>query len=257
MLNGTSWRWWVAALALGVAGLLCVGVAMVVAAPARTAVSAFELTVNATWWDGPWVFSPEGGTFRSRAPFCAKGTFDGKRWPEARFTCSDGSGSVTVLALRGNTAWRIVDGSGSYADLRGSGWMRGEALPCENCDPVSGSTPWRGTFQGVVDRDAVAPTLALSSVRATKLPRTSGAYALRLRITLRDNVEDNPVSYTLRASAGGRELARRFGTARTKAVSLRLRIRPHAGARTIRLQLTGMDPVGNEVSVSRALSLPR
>jgi hypothetical protein len=36
-----------------------------------------------------------------------------------------------------------------------------------------------------------------------------------------------------------------------------LRIRPPAGARTVRLVLTGEDPVGNMVSVTRSLKLPR
>jgi hypothetical protein len=145
---------------------------------------------------------------------------------------------------------------------------RGEEVWCANrqsrTELLSGeiSDTWsvgtsRITFQGVVDRDAVAPTISISSATATKLRRPAGAYALRLRIALRDDVTDNPVSYTLRAYAGGVELARRFGTARTKAVSMTLRIRPRAGAWTVRLELTGEDPVCNAWSVSRALSLPR
>lgn len=58
------------------------------------------------------------------------------------------------------------------------------------------------------------------------------------------------------ASARRVELARRLGTG-TGAVSMTVRIRPPAGARTVQLQLTGEDPVGNTVSVTRALKLPR
>jgi hypothetical protein len=124
-------------------------------------------------------------------------------------------------------------------------------------DPGSGA--WRSTFQGVVDRDAVAPTITLSSASATKLRRSAGAYALKLVLGLRDDVAGNPVSYTVRARGPGlRELARSVGTTRTEAVSIKLRYRPLGGARTVRLQISGEDPVGNEVSIwPRALRLPR
>ena len=94
--------------------------------------------------------------------------------------------------------------------------------------------------------------------RPAKLRRPAGAYSIKVALALRDDVEGNPVSYRLRvATARGIELARRFGTATTGAVSMTLRIRPPDGARLVRLQLTGVDPVGNAVSVRRALSLPR
>ena len=254
---GRSSRW-AAALALGLLGLIGVSAATVHAAPARTSASAFELTLEARWYD-PWVFSPQAATFRSRAPFCATGTFvedaygDRRQW---RFTCDDGTGSLTVSVSRYNTAWRIVGGSGSYAGFHGRGSLQGEVLACESCDPELGF-PWRGNLRGVVDRDSVAPTIAISKATATKLPRRARAYAIRVSVALRDDVEENSVSYTLRAYAGGDELARRFGSARTKAVSMTLRIRPPAGARTVRLTLTASDPVGNAKWVRHALRLPR
>ena len=135
---------------------------------------------------------------------------------------------------------------------------------------------WRGTLIGIVDwgaepdqpedgdtvaptnADTVAPTIAIASARAAKLRRPAGAYSIKVALALRDDVEGNPVSYRLRvATARGIELTRRFGTATTGAVSMTLRIRPPDGARLVRLQLTGVDPVGNAVSVRRAVSLPR
>jgi hypothetical protein len=121
---------------------------------------------------------------------------------------------------------------------------------------------WRSTLQGVVEHDAVAPTIAFSNATAAKLRRPAGSYALRLGVALRDNVADNPVSYALRVytrrvSAGGHMLAERLGTAGTEPVSITLRIRPPAGARTVRLVLTGSDPIGNEVSLTRSLKLQR
>ena len=134
--------------------------------------------------------------------------------------------------------------------------MRIEVLSHEISDSEEVWT-WRSALEGQVERDAVAPKITIASAQATKLSRPAGAYALRLRVALRDDVTDNRVSYILRASAGRVELARRVGTATTDVVSLTLRIRPPAGARTVRLQLTGEDPVGNAVSISRALMLPR
>ena len=53
------------------------------------------------------------------------------------------------------------------------------------------------------------------------------------------------------------ELARKFGTATTGAVSMTLRIRPPAGARMVRLTLGTADPIGNAVSTRRLVKLPR
>lgn len=267
---------WAPALALGLAGLIGMGAATGRAAPPQTAASAFELTLEGKdtmqWEDEGILEDKRAGTFRSRAPFCATGTFidddypnvlDAERW---QFICDDGTGSLTVsiapmwwTAHPWNTAtwdWDILEGSGDYAGLRGRGSLEGEVIGREISDSRSVVT-WRNTFRGSVDRDAVAPTISFSSATATKLLRPTGAYALRIRLALRDDVTDNPVTYTLRTSAGGVELTRRFGTAKTEAVSMTLLIRPPARARTVRLQLTGEDPVGNAVSVTRALRLPR
>ena len=139
--------------------------------------------------------------------------------------------------------------------------MRIEVLSSEDSVGRSVMT-WRSTLQGVVDRDVVSPTLSFSSATAAKLRRPAGSYALRLKVALRDDRADNPVWYTLRVytrhvSAGGRELAERSGTAGSEPVSMTLRIRPPAGARTVRLVLSGSDPAGNEVTITRSLKLPR
>jgi hypothetical protein len=248
----------VAALALAHAGLSGGGAETVRAA--GTAASAFELTLEAELTP-PFFMTSEGGTFRSRAPFCASGTFveddvgNAWRW---RFTCDDATGSLTVV-LREDSTWRILDGSGNYAGLRGSGSLRGEQLCGENCD-LERPIPWRGTLLGVVDRDAVAPTIAISSANAAKLRRPAGAYSIRLALGLRDDVEGNPVSYTLRVTTihRGIELARKFGTTTNPTRPLTLRIRPpNPQTKAVRLQLAAEDPIGNASSLSRALKLPR
>jgi hypothetical protein len=152
------------------------------------------------------------------------------------------------------TTWQILDGSGEYADLRGRGWVRAE--PLEIRDSV---VTFRSTLGGVADRDAIAPTIGISSARATKLRRPARAYSIRVALALRDDVEGNSVSYTLRVfSARGIELARKSGTAESEAVALVLRVLPRsAKEKSIRLGLTASDPVGNAVSIGRAVKLRR
>jgi hypothetical protein len=284
MLKGGSSRW-AAALALGLAGLTGVGAALVLASPARSEATAFELTFEAEL-EPPEFVTTRGGTFGSRAPFCASGSivevandYVSATW---RLTCDDGTGSLTVYLGAPDGGWRILDGSGSHTRLRGRGSVQAEML-CkpwlgESCD-LGRPIPWRGTLVGVVDpegadpetvaptntdtvaptnTDTVAPTIAIASARAAKLPRPAGAYTIKVALALRDDVEGNPVWYRLRvATARGTELTRRFGTATTGAVSMTLRTRPPDGARLVRLQLTGVDPAGNAVSERRALRLPR
>jgi hypothetical protein len=266
-----SLKWVVALVGIRLAGVVAVSAATALAA--RSGASAFELTVEGrdTWeMDGDVLLGVDlQWTFRSRAPFCTTGTFvefggpGGTTW---RFTCDDGTGGLTVSIVQAwdhnpqaqvwNTTWRILDGSGSYAGLRGEGSMRIEVLSSESSDRGSVMT-WRSTLEGVVELDAVAPTIAFSSATAAKLHRPAGSYALRLGVALRDNVTDNPVSYTLRVTNGGRKLAEKFGITRKEAVSMTLRIRPPAAARTVRLLLSGSDPIGNQVSITRLLKLPR
>jgi hypothetical protein len=266
------------ALVIAVASMAAgpVGTASVDAAAARGAASTFELTLDAqdTVRSEHDLFEvTRGGTFSSRAPFCTTGAFvqvaplhptsagDRMTW---QFTCDDGTGDVTVSIPRGwyssaplwNTDWRILDARGIYAGLRGRGSLQGERLGAAHTDPWTLTESWRTTFGGFVDRDAVAPTLELRSL-TTKLRRPAGAYSIKMAVTLRDDVEENPVRYTLRASAGGLELVRRAGTSTTEGIVMTLGVRPPHGARTVRLQVTAEDPVGNGVSVSRAVRLPR
>ena len=103
-LYGRSSKW-ATALALGLAGLIGAGAALVLAAPARSAASAFELrlegTATLTLPPGGWLGITSQGTFTSQAPFCAAGTFtDPDNLYDAviarRFTCDDGTGSLTL-----------------------------------------------------------------------------------------------------------------------------------------------------------------
>lgn len=258
------------------------GASTAIATP--TAAGPFQLTLESQvqWWD----LNPEAaeGTFAAEAPFCSSGTFvwfaprAGAAGPKYRFTCDDGSGSLEISASVGPfdrvyeysefpNSWRVLEGTGSYAGLRGKGSQRSELSegPGPECVDeydfeCAWIVTWRSTLQGVADEDAIAPTIGFSSVKVKKLPRPAGAYSLDVAITLRDDVEGNPVSYLLRVTptASARELARSFGTAQAGTVSMTMRMRYYMPPRrAVLLRLSASDEVGNESSLDRVLKLPR
>jgi hypothetical protein len=249
-------------VAIGLAGLIAVTAATALAA--RSTASPFELIVEGkeTWEYYVPVSIEE--TFTSRAPFCPTGTVVdlpvGKR-----FTCDDGTGSLTFSRIpqwRGDMTaeWQIVQGSDSYADLRGRGSVHREALGGEIEDPDDGSGywAWRDTFDGTVDWDAVAPTIAFTSASASKLRRVPGVYLIRVAISLGDNVEGNPVTYKLKATERRTELARKEGTTASGSVVTTLRVEPSSKrVRSVDLHLRASDPIGNEQFLVRTLKLPR
>jgi hypothetical protein len=261
--------------ALAIVGVVAVGTAAALAA--RTEASPFALTLEGRRVavpvspNFPFGLTHEG-TFASRLPFCESGTFsdvrivDGGGFPTEgirRLRCDDGSGTMDVAVAPllqehdppFTATWNILDGTGSYEGLRGKGSIRGEPLTGSVGDPLSQT--WRGTYRGLADRDNAAPTIAVSSVRLTKVRRPAGTYAVRLTLSLGDN-DGNPVTYIARVTAGGLELGRKFGTTRTGTVTLAMRVRPqNARVRALRLDVVASDPVGNESSHRRVLSLPR
>jgi hypothetical protein len=274
---------WVALVAIGLASVVAVSAATALAA--RSTASSFELVfqgrhgppLDGEFGLGPW---PTYGTFTSGTPFCASGTAEGEVWfgrPGAagarRYTCADGSGSLTLSISRldaeyatgASGEWAIVDGSGSYEDLRGKGTYTGELL---GGNPADFSTPivFRTIARGLADADPTPPSLAITSASATKLRRPAGAYSIHVTFSLRDDVEGNPVAYSLSAKSGPRnpgnrrlfELASKEGSTAFGTVSTKLRVFPSSKrVRSVQLQLSASDPNGNEVSITRRLKLPR
>jgi hypothetical protein len=263
---------WVVVLGIGLAG---VAVSAATALAARSAASAFELVAtdryeaNEPACPDCWPSGTPVQTFTSGAPFCESGTvvdLDRSGPPGERFrlyTCADGSGNLTLIEREGAPGrgeWTIVEGSGSYAGLRGKGSYSDEELR-ENPAFV-----YRTTLQGFADADAVAPSVAFTSASATKLRGLRGAYSIRVALSLRDDVEGNAVAYTLRVMEGPEhprdwrrpELERTEGTTASGSVSAMLHVFPSSKrVRNVQLLLSGSDPVGNEVSLVRSLKLPR
>lgn len=155
----------------------------------------------------------------------------------------------------GDGDWSILEATGQYASLRGRGTFRSEPLS----EDEFGFT-FRSTFQGVVAADAVAPTIALASTRASKVKGTKGIYTIPVALDIRDNVEDNPVAYVLsvrRESGTGPWLASKSGEA-IGGISFELRVRrPNERVRAVLIRTTAMDPVGNESVLDAWVKLPK
>lgn len=251
-------------------------------------VAAFELT-----FDGRHELDPEEtaawevpvfdhvGSFTASGAFCSSGSMAtttgySESWEATRvLTCADGSGSATAVVWTrsgedgehaGEGNWRLISGTGLYAKLRGQGTFVSSFTGGDWFD--HGSITFRSRWAGVADLDDVPPTLEISGATATKLRRSKGAYSVEVALALGDDVEGNPVSYTLRAATHpstrspgwtpeGFELTRESGTAEAGTVSMTLVVRPPARAKSIRLHLVASDPVGNERALSQALKLPR
>jgi hypothetical protein len=263
---------WVALAAVGLAGV--VAVSATTALGARSAANPFELVFEGSEEcvsDGyACVDSRVVGTFTSGVPFCESGTAVDVE-SLMRYTCTDGSGSLTLkigshrgYLTRSERVWTIAEGSGRYADLRGKGTYSTETL--DGDDPLELVFPYRAMLQGFADADAVAPSLAFTSASATKLRGAGGWYTIRVALSLRDDVEGNTVAYGLRVKEGPEgprdrrlfELAEREGSTTSGSVSTTLRIySPSKRVRSVRLLLSGSDPVGNEMSLVRSLKLPR
>jgi hypothetical protein len=227
--------------------------------PASSAARPFELVFS-----GEYTADAElVGTFTSKAPFCESGSavdvYDDV-WIGHRFVCADGSGSIALRIGNpdgewGNSDWSILEGTGQYASLRGRGTTRWEAL-----DDFWYGGPFHATFQGVAAADAVAPTIALASTKASKVKGKKGAYTIPVALDIRDDVEDNPVTYKVivkRESGAGPWLASKSGEA-IGGVSFELRVRSlNAGVKAVLIRTTAVDPVGNESSLDVTVKLPK
>ena len=277
---------WVGVAGLGLAGVVAAGAVAMSAATALAALSAaspFELVFTGRY--EPWPecevnpsdlcfdTKPAVGTFTSGAPFCGSGSGEDVGYPQQpgvvgvirRYTCADGSGSLTLSMSSLNAefmagssgGWKIVEGSGRFEGLRGMGTYTGELLGGNPAD-LSRPIVFRATAQGFAGVDAGGPSVDFTSVIPTKLQRPAGAYSLRVALSLRDDFEGVPVFYSLRVTEGGRLLASTRGETASGSVSTMLRIRPSSKrVRTVVLRLYGSDWLGNGQSLERVLRLPR
>ena len=209
------------------------------------------------------------GTSTANAPFCSSGTavdlavnlLNGSDDDTRRYTCGDGSGSLTLVQEMFEehkspwvNTWRIVAGTGRYADLRGRGSYEGEFL---SGDPdIVLTVVFRSTFRGLVDFDSVAPAITVSKARITKLTRPARTYVIHLALSVRDR---NTTSYVVKAIPEGGEIpvAAKSGKTTSGKVGLTFRLRLSRSVRVLVFEISATDEVGNVIGRDALLKLPR
>ena len=208
------------------------------------------------------------GPFTASVPLCSSGYAVDLEWLGPlgsvrglrQFTCTDGSGGITARqrVLRTDLAtflegdWRIVEGTGRYATLRGKGTFATALFG----DPEAVTTrTFRETWHGLTDFDNVPPTIAISRASVKRLRRPQGSYTIRIVLSARDDNEGNATTYRIGVRSGAGELASRSGETTSGTVSATFRVRPKKSARSLQLVIVASDPLGNERTVTRRLNL--
>ena len=251
---------------------LSLGLALVLlSVRASAAPVSFSLTFNGAHIEDPTA--SEGlrhdGRFTASAPFCSAGRaydvrqkveLDGFLTVWRLHTCDDGTGGFTAYMPvargehGGNGTWQIVEGTGSYATLRGMGTYTGTRL---SGDPDNFlSIVYRTQWQGLVDFDADPPVVESFTATAKKLRLKRRTYSLRIAVTTKD--PSIPITFRASLSAGGTPLIPDAGklaaTGPGKGL-IAVRVSPPPRARSVRIALTMTDALGNTGNASRSVTI--
>jgi hypothetical protein len=217
-------------------------------------------TVGEVQYDGP---------FTASAPFCASGHavdvshgFGRPITAIRTYTCDDGSGSFTARVERfpaehyvgGSGQWRIVAGTGRYAELRGAGSWTTVSASGSLEDVATAS--FRTTWQGLVAFDDVAPELNVSRATAQPLRPTGGAYRLGILFLADDGSDGTAVSYRLTVRDDRGRLAMRTGEATSGLVFVMLPVETPKKTQRVTVEIAASDPLGNGRTITRSVRLP-
>ena len=204
------------------------------------------------------------GRFTASAPVCAAGRgYDIEHVAIEPLTvrrmhvCDDGTGTFTALmpTVRnehgGSGSWRIVEGTGRYAALRGFGSYTGTLV---SGNPLLFDTVvFRTSWQGTIDFDADPPVIQTFTATARKVRSRPRTYALRIVVAMRDSAA--PMSYSAAVRIGRSFPALKRGSTASGRATVTVRIRPPRTARSLRIELTAEDAVGNETRAARTVRL--
>jgi hypothetical protein len=149
----------------------------------------------------------------------------------------------------GGGSWKILEGTGRYATLRGLGTYTSRLVSGDPDRPetIVYTTSW----QGVVDFDAVAPTLTASAT-AKRLAKPTRTYSVRAVV----DAHEGPVTYSVDFRAGKALLALKLGKAASGRVTATARFRAPRGVRTATVIMKVADVVGNESATALSVRLP-
>jgi hypothetical protein len=250
----------------GVVFVLLIAAVVFLTAGAGATPTPFSLTFTGSHVSDSTLGLRHEGRFTASSPFCPAGSArDVRHLTEdplsvlRTHTCDDGSGTITVsmplvrAEHGGRGSWRITEGTGKYATLRGSGSYVGELVSGDPDDFASIS--YRTTWTGKVDFDAAAPVVGIAAT-AIKLKLPRRAYSLRVMLVVRNEEAAARVAYSLSVKSGAVSVASRQGVTTGGRATLSLRISPPRTARAVRLIVTASDPVGNESTTTRSIRLP-
>lgn len=251
------------------------GAAALTVVASSLAVLAFFVAVPATAAPSPITLALDGlhplgatvhkGTFTAAQPLCASGTWLGNGVGGRVFTCADGTGTFTATfdgelehAQGARGPWAIFEGTGQYADVRGKGTATVDSSTPTDGTPGAPEWTFNDTWQGVVDHDAVAPSIRLGQAKATRLTTPKGWVSLRIAFTSSDNGAGNAVAYAVsyEISADAYQFGRRTGTATSSRVAVVFKLKPQKSARHVKVEIVAVDPVGNERHLVRTVKLP-
>lgn len=197
------------------------------------------------------------GTFTASAPLCASGSWIGNGAGARVFTCFDGSGTFTARfpgelehSAGATGSWTIMEGSGRYTALRGTGTAAIDFSTGESVSPIT----FRDTWRGVVDFDTVGPSGSVTRVTVVRPHSQRGRWTVRVAFSARDNVEDNAVTFAASATAGSFG-ANKSGavTGGTAVVSFVFRRATATHYLIVEIELT--DPWGNRTTIKRKVRL--
>jgi hypothetical protein len=216
---------------------------LVLALPAAATATPVTLVLEGSH---PYEFDRHQGSFTAPAPLCPSGSWQGNGQGQRVFSCADGSGTF-MASFDGNQEhhtggsgpWWITAGTDRYATLRGKGTASNVLI---SADPITFTNTW----QGVVDFDAIGPAIAVLKASATRL-KGAKPYVLRVAFSAPDNVAVWAGEFN--------QIARRGGTVRDGTVSLTLKIRVPAKAKSVKVQIEATDPVGNTRTIARKVKL--
>jgi hypothetical protein len=227
------------------ATMLTVAAAIAVATTATAGIpSPTRVTITMTGTSQP---NPNAtGNFTAAAPLCTAGTFaetdNSFGVGIETLTCADGSGTIT---LKTPADFTVLEGTGSYKKLVGAG----------SClvNPMANGGFTRACT-GSVGFDNKAPTVSGEKLTVTKLPNGAApVYAVRITFLASD---DSAVqSYRLAVLAGKRRLAGASGPGAAGRTTQVIRIHPPAGTKSLSVQLTISDSLGNTATTTKTVTL--